>query len=85
MKTISSSSTFCSSNTFCAQSIELIIIIIITCSTKRYLILFFVFSFQEWHTKVHICCGLMFFELVSILFAIVPDYGNEYMAKENKN
>ena len=29
--------------------------------------------------------GLMFFELVSILFAIVPDYGNEYMTKENRN
>ena len=29
--------------------------------------------------------GLMFFELVSILFAIVPDYGSEYMTKENKN
>ena len=29
--------------------------------------------------------GLMFFELVSILFAIVSDYGNEYMTKENKN
>ena len=29
--------------------------------------------------------GLMFFELISILFAIVPDYGNEYMTKENKN
>ena len=28
---------------------------------------------------------LMFFELVSILFAIVPDYGNKYMTKENKN
>ena len=29
----------------------------------------------------------MFFELVSIIivFAIVPDYGNEYMTKENKN
>ena len=30
----------------------------------------------------------MFFELVSILFAIVPDYGNEYnavMTKEYKN
>ena len=27
----------------------------------------------------------MFFELVSIVFAIVPDYGNEYMTKENKN
>ena len=26
--------------------------------------------------------GLMFFELVSILIAIVPDYGNEYMTKE---
>ena len=30
--------------------------------------------------------GLMFFELVSILFAIVLDYGNEYiMMKENTN
>ena len=29
--------------------------------------------------------GLMFFELVSILFAIVPDYVNHYMTKENKN
>jgi len=29
--------------------------------------------------------GLMFFELVSILCAIVPDYDNEYMTKENKN
>ena len=29
--------------------------------------------------------GLMLFALVSILFAIVPDYGNEYMTKENKN
>ena len=29
--------------------------------------------------------GLMFFELASILFAIFPDYGNEYMTKENKN
>ena len=28
--------------------------------------------------------GLRFFESVSILFAIVPDYGNEYMTKENK-
>ena len=28
--------------------------------------------------------GLMFFELVSILFAIVPDYGNEYVTKEHK-
>ena len=26
--------------------------------------------------------GLMFFELVSILFAIVPDYGNEMTKKE---
>ena len=26
----------------------------------------------------------MFFELVSILFAIVPDYGNEYVTKEKK-
>ena len=28
---------------------------------------------------------LMFFDLVSILFTIVPDYGNEYMTEENKN
>ena len=27
----------------------------------------------------------MFFELISILFAIVPDYGNEYMTQENNN
>ena len=27
----------------------------------------------------------MFVVLVSILVAIVPDYGNEYMTKENKN
>ena len=27
----------------------------------------------------------MLFELVSILFAIIPDYGNEYMRKEKKN
>ena len=26
--------------------------------------------------------GLMFFELVSILFAIVPDYSNEYTTKK---
>ena len=29
--------------------------------------------------------GLKFFELVSISLAIVPDYGNEYRTKENKN
>ena len=28
--------------------------------------------------------ALMFFELVSILFAIVPDYGTEYVTKEIK-
>ena len=27
----------------------------------------------------------MFFGLVSILFAIVLDYGNEYMTKEHEN
>ena len=27
----------------------------------------------------------MFFQLVSILLAIVPDHGNEYTTKENKN
>ena len=26
----------------------------------------------------------MFFELVSVWFAIVPDYGNEYMTNEDK-
>ena len=35
-----------------------------------------------WFKFIH---GLMFSELVSILFAIVTDYGNEYMTKENKN
>ena len=35
-----------------------------------------------WFKLIH---GLMFFELVSILFAIVPDYGYEYMTKENNN
>ena len=29
--------------------------------------------------------GLKVFELVLILFAIVPDYGNEYTTKENEN
>ena len=29
--------------------------------------------------------GLKSFELASILFAIVRDYGNEYTTKENKN
>ena len=29
--------------------------------------------------------GLMFFELVSISFAIVLGYGHEYTTKENKN
>ena len=29
--------------------------------------------------------GLIFYEVVSILFAIVPDYGNEYTTKENQN
>ena len=32
-----------------------------------------------------IILGLMFFELVSILFATFADYGNEYMTKENNN
>jgi len=34
---------------------------------------------------INFILGLKFFELVSILFAIVPDYGNEYMTKGNKN
>lgn len=29
--------------------------------------------------------GLTIFELGSILFAILPDYGNEHMIKEIKN
>ena len=29
--------------------------------------------------------GLMFFELISILFAIDQDFGHEYMTNENKN
>ena len=29
--------------------------------------------------------GLIFYEVVSILFAIVLDYDNEYTTKENKN
>ena len=29
--------------------------------------------------------GLKVFELVSTLFYVVPDYGSEYMTKENKN
>lgn len=29
--------------------------------------------------------GWTIFELVSVLFAILPDYGNEYMIKEIKN
>ena len=35
-----------------------------------------------WFKFIH---GLMFFEPVSISFAIVLVYGNEYMTKENKN
>jgi len=35
-----------------------------------------------WFKFIH---DLMFFELVSILFAIVPDYGNDCMTKENNN
>ena len=37
--------------------------------------------YMLWFKFIH---GLKVFELVSILFAIVPDYGNEYMTKENK-
>ena len=40
-------------------------------------------SYMLWFTKFIL--GLMFFELVSILFAIVSDYGNKYMTKENEN
>lgn len=28
--------------------------------------------------------GVLFFELLSIIFVIVPDYGNQYITKENK-
>ena len=38
--------------------------------------------YMLWFKFIH---GLMFFQLVSILFAIVPDYGNEFIIKENKN
>jgi len=50
------------------------------------------FRYSHYHINIDIhllwfkfILGLMFFELVSVLFAIVPDYGNEYMTKENKN
>ena len=39
-------------------------------------------SYMLWFKFI---LGLMFFELVSILFAIVSDYGNKYMTKENEN
>ena len=39
-------------------------------------------SYMLWFKFI---LGLKFFELVSILFAIVPDCGNEYTTKENKN
>ena len=42
----------------------------------------FLLLFMLWFKFVP---GLMFFELVSGLFAIVPHYGNEYTTKENKN
>ena len=42
----------------------------------------YIYIYMLWFKFI---LGLMFFELVSILFAIVPDYGNEYMTKENKN
>ena len=35
-----------------------------------------------WFKFIH---GLMSFALISILFATVPDYGNDYMTKESKN
>ena len=39
-------------------------------------------SYMLWFKFI---LGLMFFELVSISFAIVSDYGNKYMTKENEN
>ena len=42
----------------------------------------YICMYMLWFTFTH---GLTFFELVSVLFAIVPDYGNEYITKENKN
>ena len=33
-------------------------------------------TYMSWFKFI---LGLMFFELVSILFAIMPDYGNEYI------
>ena len=35
--------------------------------------------------EIIIILALVLFELVSILFAIVPEYENEYITKENKN
>ena len=37
------------------------------------------YSYMLWFKFIF---GLKFFELVSIFFAIVPDYGNEYRTKE---
>ena len=42
----------------------------------------YIYIYMLWFKFI---LGLKFFELVSILFAIVPDYGNEYTTKENKN
>ena len=44
--------------------------------------LYTIYLYMLWFIFI---LGLKSFELVSILFAIVPDYGNEYMTKENKN
>ena len=37
------------------------------------------FSMEMWRLWLKFILGLMFFELVSILFAIFPGHGNEYM------
>ena len=55
-------------------------------SALLYILLYFVCAPVPVHVLwFKFILGLKFFELVSILFAIVPDYGNEYMTKENKN
>ena len=56
---------------FCSSSL---------CSLMRYWVAHMFIIYMLWFKFI---LGLVFFELVSILFAIVSDYGNEYMTKEN--
>ena len=55
----------------------------------HYIISFFLHGLFDIYIYIYMLSfifilSLMFFQLVSILFAIVPGYGNEYMTKENK-